>query len=75
MDNVNVTYRWVVPDTGPAQSPEALATWVTRLPGTHRIACNRRDLPALQSTLLIDRVYVPQHGIVQPGTIWMEVAA
>lgn len=69
-------YRWTCPDGGPAARPADLAAWaiaaLATAPGA--ILCAGRDLPALRATLLADRVALPEHGIVQPGTIWIEEA-
>ena len=64
-------YRWVCPDRGPS-GPAELANWVIQnISDAAEICCHRRDLPALASTLLADRVSLPEHGIVQPGTVWV----
>ena len=70
------TNRWISPPGGPAPTAAKLADWATgellTLPG--QILANVRDLPALQATMLAGRVALPQHGVVQAGTLWLEVA-
>ena len=69
-------YRAYCPADGPAKKPADLAAWAAgellALPGL--IWANHRDLPALRATMLAERIAgAPQHGVVQPGTIWLEV--
>ena len=68
--------RWICPPTGPAATPDKLAEWAAgsadllTMPGT--IRANRRDLVALQGTLLGPRVALPEQGVVQAGTLWVD---
>jgi hypothetical protein len=72
------TYRAYCPSDGPAKTPAELASWaigeLLAVPGA--IYANARDLPALNGTMLAARVAgAPQHGIVQPGTVWVAAEA
>lgn len=67
------TYRWLCPDP---KSPSFVAWALDALlarPG--RILCHPADLPALAATMLAGRVAVPETGVVQRGTIWLEEVA
>jgi len=68
--------RWIAPPGGPAPTPAKLADWATAellaVPGA--LLANRRDLPALQATMLAERVALPVHGVVQAGTLWLQEA-
>lgn len=71
------SYRWACPDGGPAKADD-LAQWaVANLGDVPAILCNERDLAALRGTLLAERVSLvePRQGIVQPGTVWIDVEA
>jgi hypothetical protein len=67
--------RWLAPPDGPTAKSEHLSQWaVGELAGEPgMIYANARDLDALRSTLLAERVTLPERGIVQPGTVWVEV--
>ena len=75
------SYRIYAPPDGPAKTPVVMAAWATgellAIPGA--IYANARDLPALNGTMLAERVKgSPKFGVVQPGTLWLlaaEVAA
>ena len=70
-----ILFRWVAPDSGPAATPKKLAEWAaSELQDAQQIVCNPRDIDALRSTLLGERVVLPGlAGIVQPGTLWLPV--
>lgn len=62
-------YRWLCPDP-----PQPFMTWaldtLLALPG--RILCHPADYVALSATVLAARVAVPETGVVQRGTVWIE---
>lgn len=68
-------YRWIMPAGGPAKTAADLAAWAVAalLSTPGQILANPRDLPALQATMLAGRVTLPLHGVVQAGTLWLEV--
>jgi hypothetical protein len=67
-------YRWIAPASGPTKTAAELARWAVGeligVPGV--ILANSRDLPALRATMLAERLELPTHGVVQPGTLWIQ---